>query len=512
MPEHPDRTASAGWSSRIGLVAGPAVAALLLALDLEPARPSIGATAAVAAWMAIWWITEAVPLAVTALLPVVLFPSLGVMPGGAVASHYFNHVIFLFIGGFIVALAMERWNLHRRIALRILLAFGAHPRSILAGFMIATWFLSMWISNTAATMMMVTIVLAVIARVESRDDSGALGRFAIGLLLGTAYAASIGGIATLVGTPPNLSFVRIFEIQFPDAPPIGFASWLFFALPISVTLLAITWALLAWRFAPPPGALHLDRETFREHYAALGRPSWAERVVLVDFAVLVVLWLTRADLTVGSLTLPGWSRLFPQPGFLNDGTVAVALAVALFLIPSRAGDGGRVMDWTTASRLPWHIVLLFGGGFALAAAFDHGGLSTWMGERLDAAGALPPIVMVAVLCVALTFLTELTSNTATTEMILPVLAGLAVAIGVDPLLVMVPVTVSCSCAFMMPVATPPNALVFASGRLRVADMARVGFVLNLIGTVLIVAATFTLGRWVLGIDLDGIPAWAGEGR
>lgn len=512
MPEHPDRTAAATWPARIGLIAGPAVAALLFAADLEPARPAVGATAAVAAWMAIWWITEAVPLAVTALLPVALLPTLGVMPGNAVASHYFNHVIFLFVGGFIVALAMERWNLHRRIALRILLAFGAEPRNILAGFMVATWFLSMWISNTAATMMMVTIVLAVVSRIDDRDAAPASRRFAVGLLLGTAYAASIGGIATLVGTPPNLSFVRIFEIQFPDAPPIGFATWLLFALPISVAFLAIAWAFLAWRFAPSTDELALDRDTFREQYRALGRPSWAERVVLVDFGLLVVLWLTRADLELGSMTMPGWSRLFPEPGFLNDGTVAVVVAIALFLIPARDGSGGRIMDWATAARLPWHIVLLFGGGFALAAAFSEGGLSAWLGERLDAAGALPTIVMVALLCVGMTFLTELTSNTATTEMILPVLAGLAVAIGVDPLLLMVPVTVSCSCAFMMPVATPPNALVFASGRLHVSDMARTGFVLNLVGVVLVVAATFTLGQWVLGIDLNGMPAWAGKGR
>ena len=492
-----------------GIVLALSIGVPILFLELEPGRPEVARAAGVAAMMAILWITEAVSLAITALIPVVLFPALGVMNGKLVSSQYFNHIIFLFIGGFMVALAMERWKLHRRIALRILLFFGNRPANILLGFMVATAFLSMWISNTATAMMMVTIAMPIITRIAEGSEAKAARKFAVALLLGVAYSASIGGISTLVGTPPNMSFIRIFEIQFPDAPEITFAKWFAFAFPITVVFLFTTWFLLR-SFALPRGeGIRLDPELISGQYRELGKLSFAEWVVGIDFLLLVFLWLFRREIPLGdSFTIPGWSSLLPVPGFLNDGTVAIALALPLFFLPARDGQGSRIMDWATTARLPWHIVLLFGGGFALAAGFTESGLSQWIGNSLGALGDLHPILLVALFCLVLTFVTELTSNTATTEMILPILAGVALSIEVNPLLLMIPVTLSCSCAFMMPVATPPNAIVFGTDRIRIRDMARVGLVLNFIGLGLIVTAMWLLGEAIWGIELDVMPEWA----
>ncbi len=490
---------------RIGLIAGPVLAfALLVFFDLEPGRPAVTRTAAVALLMAVWWMTEAVPLAATALLPVVLFPLLGIMDGKKVAPIYFNHVIFLFIGGFMVALAMQRWNLHRRIALRVLLWCGVRPRRILLGFMVSTAFLSMWISNTATTMMMVPIVLAVVLKLEEGE---ARGRFATGLFLGVAYSASIGGVATLVGTPPNLSFARILNIQFPDAPEISFAGWFVFAFPISVLFLIVAWLLLSYLHAGGRHAKTFDQSVLRDQYRALGPLSYEEAVVLADFVLLALLWLFRNEIRIGDAVIPGWSGLFPSGSFLNDGTVAMGMALLLFLIPARSDSAEKILDRKTVSKLPWHIVLLFGGGFALATGFKDSGLSMWFGHRLAGLSALHPMLLVAILCLMITFLTELTSNTATAEMFLPILAALGVAIQVDPLLLMIPGTLSCSFAFMLPVATPPNAIVFGTDRVRMTDMVRVGLILNLTGVAIVVGAIYALGGSALGIESTGLPDW-----
>jgi sodium-dependent dicarboxylate transporter 2/3/5 len=476
--------------------------------DLDPGQPAVTRTAAVALWMAIWWISEAVPLAVTSLLPIVLFPALGIMSGKAVSPVYFNSVIFLFIGGFLVALAMTRWNLHRRIALRILLFSGVRLRGILLGSMIATWFLSMWISNTAAAMMMVPIILALTLKLEENLGREKLSRYSVGVFLGIAYSASIGGIATLVGTPPNLAFARIFAISFPNAPAVSFTSWLAFALPISVVLLLLVWSLLAGRFCPKGRRIEVDRGIFETEYAALGPLTFEEGVVLVDFILLVLLWLFRQDIQIGGFRVPGWSNLFENAGYLDDGTVAIALSVILFAIPARRSRGARIMDWHTASDLPWNIVLLFGGGFALAVGFKDSGLSEWLGRHLEALGSLHPLLIVVLVCTLCTFLTELTSNTATAQVLLPILATMSVALHLDPRLLMIPATLSCSMAFMLPVATPPNAIVFGTGFLKVSDMALTGFIINILGVLLVSAAIYLLGTSTLGVLFDRMPAWA----
>jgi sodium-dependent dicarboxylate transporter 2/3/5 len=493
----------------VGLIGGPVLAvSLILFADLAPGRPEVTRTLAVALLMAIWWVTEVVPLAVTSLLPVVLFPVLGIMDGGAVSGEYFNHVIFLFIGGFIVALAMERWNLHQRIALKILIFFGVSPGRILFGFMLATAFLSMWISNTATAMMMLPIALSVILRLEECVGKAEIRRYAIGLLLGIAYSASIGGIATLVGTPPNLVFVRVLDITFPGAPEVNFAQWFAFGVPLSCTFFMFVWFFLHRVFRPAGGRWEgIDVGLFREHYRKLGRMSFEEKVVLADFMLLAVLWLTRADITLGDMVIPGWGSLLPVPDFINDGTVAVALGLPLFLIPSRSDRGCRVMDWSTAVRLPWSIVLLFGGGFALAAGFKESGLSLWFGHQLEGVAVLHPVLIILVICLLMTFLTELTSNTATAQILLPVFGSLALAVQVNPLLFMIPAAVSASMAFMLPVATPPNAIVFGTDRLRIVHMARTGLVLNIVGAVFITLMVWFWGTYVFGIDLSAMPAW-----
>lgn len=494
--------------SRTGLWLGPLIAFLLITfVDLKPGNPAVTRTAAVALWMAIWWITEAVPLAATALLPVALFPLLGIMNGKTVAPLYFNHIIFLFIGGFLVALAMQYWQLHKRIALRLLLLFGGCPRCTLTGFMIATAFLSMWISNTATTMMMVPIALAIVLKVEEQSDNQDT-RFGTGIFLGVAYAASIGGLATLVGTPPNLSFARILTIHFPTAPEISFATWFAFAFPLSVILLIVAGITISYLYNIRGRGENLDTQMVHTQYAKLGPMSFAEKIVFANFISLAILWLTRKSITIGAITLPGWSQLFENSTWINDGTVAIFMALLLFIIPSQNKSKTRILDWEIAANLPWHIILLFGGGFALASGFKESGLSLWCAQQLQGLGTIHPLILIVALCFLMTFLTELTSNTATAEMFLPILAALAVAVEVNPLLLMVPATLSCSCAFMLPVATPPNAIVFGTNRINMRDMARTGIILNLIGVVLVTTTIWILGRVVLGIDLATMPDWA----
>ncbi|MCD4694835.1 MAG: SLC13 family permease [Bacteroidales bacterium] len=499
-----------GIKFHIGLVGG-ILAFFFVAVftNLDPAHPEVSFTLAVALLMAIWWITEVVPLAITSLIPIVFFPAFGIMDGKDVSATYFNHVIFLFIGGFIVALAMQKWNLHRRIALKILMITGVSPGRILLGFMLATSFLSMWISNTATTMMMVPILISIIHKLEEILGKVEIKRYSIGLLLGVAYSASIGGIATLVGTPPNLSFARIFQIMFPGAPEISFASWFIFAFPISVLFFCIVWVYLYFLFKPKKAnwkSMKLD--DFRKQYKNLGPVSFEEKSVLTIFIMLALLWLTRSNIQIGNFIVPGWSSLFPKPHYFNDGTVAIMASLALFLLPSKNKKNSRLMDWESAKKIPWNIVLLFGGGFALASGFKESGLSIWFGGQLSFVGDYHPIFVILVICTLMTFLTELTSNTATTEMLLPILAGLSVSVEINPLLFMLPATLSGSMAFMLPVATPPNAIVFGSGRLKVLDMARNGLILNFIGVIVITVFTWLFATQIFGIDLNEFPAWA----
>jgi sodium-dependent dicarboxylate transporter 2/3/5 len=482
--------------ARPGRIGGGAL--FLLVWALGGGTPTAN-MAAVGLLMAVWWMTGALPLAATALLPLVLFPLMGILPGKEVAPLYFNPVIFLYVGGFLIALAMERWNLHRRIALGIVAAVGGGPERLVLGFMAATAFLSMWISNTATAVMMLAIALAVIRETERRAGPEKSRTFAVALLLGVAYAASIGGMATLVGTPPNLSLVRIHEIAFPEAERIGFGRWMLLGVPVSGLLLGAAWWILACRlFRPDPG-LALPAEVIREERRNLGPMGREEASVLGVFAATALLWIFRERLDLGFLRLPGWSGLLPESvrEGVDDGTVAVGMALLLFLLPSRE-RGRSLLGADVFGKIPWHMVLVFGGGFALAKGFQVSGLSAWIGGGFARLDTVPEGILVLAVCLGLTFLTELTSNVATTEMILPILASVAVSAGISPLLLMIPATLSASCAFMLPVATPPNAIVFASGHLQVADMVRAGWRLNLVGVVVISVLYLTVGRAIFG--------------
>ena len=356
-------------------------------------------------------------------------------------------------------------------------------------------------------MMMVPIAMAVNYQLEQNFQESRITPYSKAVYISIAYGASIGGIATIVGTPPNLSFTRILNILFPESPEITFANWFFFAFPISVIFLILVWWLLTHVFFRKAMNLDIDSHIFREQYRKLGKISFEEIVVLLDFLMLMFLWLFRKEINMGFIVIPGWSQLFEFHGYLNDGTVGIAMAIILFMIPSRSRPNERVMEWKTASKLPWNIVLLFGGGFALASGFKESGLTEWLGSQLAGLGGIHPVIIVAGICTLITFLTELTSNTATAEMLLPVLGGMAVAIQINPLFLMIPATLSCSFAFMLPVATPPNAIVFGTGKLKISDMSRVGVWINLLGVIVITAFIFTIGKIIFNIDLSQVPAW-----
>jgi len=502
---------SRNLAQKIGLFLGPGLFLIvILFFDLEPGKPIVTRMAAVAVLMAVWWITDAIPLFATALLPMILYPLLGILSTKATAPIYVNSTIFLFLGGFIIALTMEHWNLHKRIALVIIRVIGGGPSRIVLGFMVAAAFLSMWISNTATAIMMLPIGMAIIVKMESEFGVEETHKLTLGLMLGIAYACSVGGMATLVGTPPNLALMRIFSIAFPKAPPIAFGTWFFMALPLSAILVAVIWAILTKTLYRVPAHITIDKSIVDKEYKGLGSMSFEERTVLLIFSLTAVLWVFRKDLVLGFVTIPGWSNLIPYPDLIDDGTVALVMAMLVFFIPTRSPDadtptlmaGEKIVD-----NLPWGIVILFGGGFALAKGFQSTGLSTLIGQNFAGIGQLHPIVMVLIIAATMTFLTEVTSNTATTQMVLPILASVAVDIQLNPLLLMIPATLSASCAFMMPIATPPNAIVFGSGRIKIAEMAKTGLLINLIGIIMITLLYF-VGPAIFGIDANVFPEWA----
>ncbi len=493
-----------------GLVLGAAGFALLLAAPPLPGLSAEGQRAlAAAVLMAVWWISEAVPIYATALLPWVLFPLLGLGGPGELARAYGHHLIFLFLGGFLLAAALQRWGVHEHLALAVLARLGAAPRRLVLGVMLATALLSMWISDTAATLVMLPLALGLVAELEGQ------GRLPEGLapclMLGVAYAALIGGMATLVGTPPNLVFAGMMERLFPEAPPIGFLDWMLVGLPASALFLPLAWLYLtrvAFRLPgrPPAGGEGAAALLARRRQALGPMAPGARRAALV-FALTALAWVSRRGLDLGPVHWPGWQGLLGLKE-VGDATVAVAGALLLFLLPAGGGRRRALLSWEEAAGIPWGVLLLFGGGLALADAVRASGLAAWLAHALEPLAGLHPLLMVLAVCLAMTFLTELTSNTAVTTVFLPVLAAAAVAGGMDPRLLMVPAALSASCAFMLPVATPPNAIAFASGRIRARQMARVGLGLNLIGVAVIASCVYLVGVPALGLALHHPPPWA----
>lgn len=457
---------------RIGLVIGPILFCIVFfGSPFEGLDQEANAVLASTLWIATWWLSEALPISATALLPIVLLPLTGGAPIAQTTAAYGDKMLYLFVGGFIIAIGMQRWNLHRRIAIEIISAVGTNAQFIVLGFMLATGLLSMWISNTATTLMMVTIGTALIA--EMKELTGESGKmFFKALLLGIAFSASIGGVATLVGTPTNPIFISIanqlYEQEF------SFASWLAFALPFSIVMLVFCWFVLTRLvFQLHKVDVTIGHEMLIKEKEALGKMAQEEKVIAIVFIITAILWITRSFIL--NQFIPG----------INDTVIAIAAALTLFIIPSKSKKGKPLLTWEEAEKLPWGVIILFGGGLSIAAAFQSSQLAEWLGLQLTGVSELPLFLIILIVALTVNFLTEVTSNVATASIMLPVLASLAEAIGVHPFFLMIPATMAASCAFMLPIATGPNAIVFSSGELKMSDMVRAGVWLNITSSILI---------------------------
>ena len=453
------------------LIISPLVAAILGAVLFRCGLSSEAAwTAGVTLWVAAWWITEPISIPATSLIPLAVFPLVGVLTPEAVGGAFGSKLVLLMMGGFMLSAAMERSGAHQRIALMMVNLFGGSSgRRLVFGFMAASGFLSMWISNAATTLMLLPIAMAVVSQTKN-------AKLQVSLLLGIAYAASVGGVATPIGTPPNLVFMGVFKDNF-DVE-IGFIDWMTWTLPVVFIMLPIVGIWLTRGLG--------EVESIELPKVGNWRPE--ESRTLIVFAVTALFWVTRTQ------PFGGWTGLAEQAGFpipyANDASVAILGALALFLIPN--GRDGKLLDWKTAERIPWGVLILFAGGLCLASAFKSSGLSQLLGEGMAGLGYLPTILLIAMICLGVTFLTEVTSNTATTTLLLPILATAAIAAEVDPKVFMIPATISASFAFMLPVATPPNAIVFGSGKFTVREMAREGLLLNLIGIALVTTICYIM--------------------
>ncbi|SDH17773.1 solute carrier family 13 (sodium-dependent dicarboxylate transporter), member 2/3/5 [Alteribacillus persepolensis] len=484
----------------VGLILGPLLFVMTL-LFFNPDGLSADAKAVLAStlWIATWWITEAIPIPATSLLPIILLPVTGALDSDTVFSAYGDNIIFLFLGGFFIATAMEKWNLHKRIALNIISLIGTSTKKIILGFMIASGFLSMWVSNTAAVMMMIPIGLAITyqvsAAVKEEKYKKEIPKFEKAIIFGIGYAGTIGGLGTLIGTPPNSILAgtvnELYNVE------ISFAGWMAFAVPIVFILLISAWVYLT-RIIYPIDMKHLPggRELIQEEKRAIGMMSWEEKLVLSVFLFAAFMWITRTFI---------WEDIVGVPG-IGDGMIAMTATVLLFLLPAKQADSTKLLEWKDSRDIPWGILLLFGGGLAIAAGFSQTGLSNWIGEQLTVLEGMNFLLIVLVSTAVVLFLTEITSNTATGTMILPVVASLAIALNVHPYALMVPCAMAANCAFMLPVGTPPNAIIFGTGKLKIIQMVQNGFALNILAIILItLAVTFYLPA-IWGIDLQHIPS------
>ena len=475
----------------VGRVAGPAVfVAMLVAESFQDTMsPEAWRVAAVGLWMAIWWASEAIPVFATALIPIVAFAPLDIVPIREATAPYANPVIFLFFGGFLMALALEKWNLHRRIALEILVRIGTDGRRLVGGFMLVCALLSMWMTNTSTTIMLLPIILSVSAVIcENTADLSPENEqnFKIAMLLGLAYSASIGGLATLIGTPPNALLVGFMADNY--GLEISFARWMTVGIPVTLILLPITWLVLTrWVFPVNIPANHAVRKHLDDMRVDMGAVTTPEKRVALIFLGVVACWMLRRPLTE-------WLEL---TGVTDTGIVMTA-AVLLFMVPSSRRDDPQLLAWSDVARLPWGVLVLFGGGLSLAAAVSNSGLALWLGESLAPLNALGLAVLVLCAVALVIFLTELTSNLATTATLLPVVGAIALQAGLPPILLTVPITIAASCAFMLPVATPPNAIVFSTGAISIPQMVRAGFVLNIIGIVLVTIISLFAAPRLLG--------------
>ena len=501
MPDGDQQKKPYSRAQLVGLILGPLLF-LLTILFFEPAGLSADGqrVLAVTLWIATWWMTEAIPIPATSLMPLILLPITGAMEGSDVASSYGNDIIFLFLGGFFIATAMEKWDLHKRIALFIISVIGTSTQRILLGFMLATGFLSMWVSNTAAVMMMIPMALAITAQVaaalKDEEHKRDLPKFEKSLLFGVGYAGTIGGLGTLIGTPPNIILAAQLDTIF--GITIGFGTWMLFAVPVVLILLFFTWFYLGRiNFKTSIKTLPGGKELIASERQKLGKTSFEEKVVGAVFLFAAFMWITREFFWAGDDPL-----IVQLPG-ISDGMIAIIATMLLFLIPAKAAT--RILDWSDSKDIPWGVLLLFGGGLAIAAGFQSSGLSTWIGDQLTILDGLHMLLIIGGATLLIMMLTEITSNTATATMILPVVGALAVAIDIHPFALMIPCAMAANCAFMLPVGTPPNAIIFGTGKLKIIEMVKAGFWLNVFATILIVLAVYFLVPLTMGIDLTTLP-------
>lgn len=481
-------------SQGIGLILGPLIC-LAIILFIRPEDLSFKGVyvLGITVWIAMWWITEAIPIPATSLLPLVLLPLGHVMDSATVSAQYGNDVIYLFLGGFILAVAMERWDLHTRIALTIINYIGTSTGRILLGFMVATAGLSMFVSNTAAVMIMIPISIAIIKEANQLKDEhsneAALQKFERSLVLGIGYAGTIGGLGTLIGTPPLIILKGQYASTFGEE--ISFAKWMVIGIPTVIVLIFIAWLYFKTiAFRHDMKTLPGGQNVIKEKLEALGKIKFEEKVVFAVFVFASFLWISREFL------LSKWQ----YTELVADGTIAMFVAILLFLIPAKH-QYKRILDWSVAKDLPWGVLILFGGGLALAKGIQESGLAAWLGQQLTLLNGVAPLIIVIVITVFILFLTEITSNTATATMILPILATLSTAINVHPLLLMAPAAMAANCAYMLPVGTPPNAIVFGTGKIQIKEMALKGAVMNFISVVVIIIVVYFILPPVLGIDI-----------
>jgi solute carrier family 13 (sodium-dependent dicarboxylate transporter), member 2/3/5 len=488
-----------GPAQRFGALVGPLLFVVMLLSPAPDGLPMEGwRTAAVVVLMAIWWMTEAIPISATALLPLVMFPLMGVDTIQSTAAPYAHPMIFLFMGGFIIALGMQRWGLHRRIALNIIRAIGTRPSAVITGFMISSAFLSMWVSNTATTMMMLPIGLSVIELARRSDQGGDNDQqsrhFGIALMLGIAYASSIGGLGTVIGTPTNALLVGFMNEAY--GLQISFAQWMMVGLPVVVIGIPVAHFVLTRIAYPlrmdtlPGGREYVDAELSR-----LGRISRPERIVAGVFSLVAALWVFQPLL---SARVQG----------LSDAGIAIFGALLLFVFPVDLRRGIFVLNWKYAEKLPWGVLILFGGGLTIASAIQRTGLAEWIGGFFAVISFWPVFLVILAVTAVILMLTELTSNSATAATFLPIMTSVAIGIGENPLLLTIPAAVAASCAFMLPVATPPNAIVYGSGVITIPQMARAGLTLNIAFIFIITILTYTLVAFMFGIELGVVPDWA----
>lgn len=471
----------------IPIIAGPFLAAIIwIFFDLQPGSPKVTQMAGIAVWMATWWFTEAVDLAVTALLPMILLPVFGLGEAKTVAQQYTDSIIFLFLGGFMLAFAIEKWDLHKRIAIKILSVVGTKPSSILLGVMISAYLISNWISNTATCMMLFSAVLALILETEQYiNGEKHRNKFAAALLLGLAYSATIGGLATPVGTPPNMYFFKAYKEAFPENTDLNFLSWSAIGFPLSFTLLIGTFFVLSKYYFDKTMKINLTKGFFKDNYTSLGKSSYEERWVFIIFIACALLWFTRADVDFGNFKYKGWANLFKTPKFIDDSLVAVCAALLLFLIPSKKNKGEALLTWNDAKKIRYDIILMFGSGFALAYGFEISGLSEWLAGSLAVLKGVSPFIVILGICGIVTLISEFASNIASIQLAIPVMIALQKNLDLPPLVLMIPATFAASLGFMLPVATAANTIVFGTKRIEIKDMFRVGLLLDIIGIILI---------------------------